>query len=878
MNLRITSIVLIYSILILPTINTQCQQQSNCFMPKCYCSNQLFPQMNIKDIPQMVYFAFDDAVTPVVAKHYNRIFTPIRQNPNGCPIKMSLYISHNYTDYGLVRDYYRKGHEIAVHSVNHMRVDNEDLLFKEAKLQKDALVKLAGVQEKNIWGWRSPFLLPAGDDQPRILKQLGFKYDISLTYTRASLQDNNMIWPFTLDYGWPHRCQIPECPKKSHPGFWEVPVISMMDKDNKYPCAYVDGCHSPIQTEQDAYDYLWNNFNSYYQGSRAPLGFHMHAAWFQYPTYDRIKVVNTFLDKILQLKDVYVITVKQLLEWMEDPTPAAKISNLKSWSCNQSRNNIIQILSKQRNISNSMKSNMSTNSLNPKKISNNQNISIFNQIERIDAGLFSRRQGNQWISMDSNSAQYLRERFEPRSVIDNINPRNEQVNHSNQLNHTDNMGFIQFTTLSPKLIEFNPISRWNQMKSRSSSIMKPSHFVHNNANVERINTQISIDPNLWSPLNIHTMPHSEMSKRLQNDQVSWQQDNQDIRLKKVSPSVLSQGFNVSNQTPATVRHYPNISRQNINKSSTSAQSLTCQKDTNCFLPNCFCKTTEIPLMPAYQRPQLLLLNFDGPINHLVYTKYETLFNTRANPDRCPIRGTLFVSARTNSTLVKKLYNMGLEISLRGLVDTSYRSYQKMRQDIINQMHSLTFGPQSLQMRDIKGWRSPSLKPVGDEQYKILKAFGFLYDSTLISKRVFNGKNGLFPFTLDYGWDELCQQERCPQNKHLGLWEIPISSLQDIKNGYSCNYADSCPQPMMTAEETEEFLWQNFLRHYQSNRHPFSINLSQKWFHWNYHQNYQGLVNFIDRVLGLGNAYFVSIADAIKWIQSPVKLSEIPVRC
>lgn len=819
MNLYTISTVLICSVWAFPETNAQCRQQVNCFMPKCYCSNKVFPQMRVKDIPQMVYFAFDDAVTPVVAKHYKRIFTPTRQNPNGCPIKMSLYISHNYTDYGFVRKYYKEGHEIAVHSVNHVRVDNEAVLYKEAKMQKEALAQLAGVQEKDIVGWRSPYLLSAGDDQPRILKQLGFKYDISLTYTRTSLKDDKMIWPFTLDYGWPHRCQIPECPKKSHPGFWEIPVISLMDKDDRFPCAYVDGCHSPPQTEQDAFDYLWNNFNSYYQGTRAPLGFHMHAAWFQYPLYDRVKVVNAFLDKILKLKDVYVITAKQMLEWMESPTPISHISGLKSWSCDQTRNNIIQHLPNQKTMLSPWKMSTSTSSLNPNKISQKQRINEFIQLEKTGTGFFSRKQNSQ------------------RNSMSNINQLSRQQDGTNQLNRTHNLRVNRFTSLAPELTDFSPISRWIQMKSRSSQTNLPWR---NDQTFQRINTQMPIGSNSWHPFNASTTRRSEM---------------------------------------AAVTHFSGFSGQNSNQSATSFKSvLGCQQNANCFLPKCFCKTTNIPLIPVYQRPQLILLNFDGPIHHSIYSKYETIFGTRVNPDRCPIRGTLFISARTNSSLAKRLHNMGLEISLRGLVDTSYRSYQKMRQDIINQVRSLTTSSHGLQMSDIKGWRSPSLKPVGDDQYKILKAFGFVYDSTLISKRVFNGKSGVFPFTLDYGWTEPCQQGPCPKNKHPELWEIPVSSLENIKHGHSCKYADGCPQPMLTAAETEEFLWRNFLRHYQSNRHPFSINLTQKWFHWHYHQNYQGLLNFIDRVLELGNVYFVSNTDAIKWIQSPVKWSEIPVRC
>ncbi|OWF45312.1 hypothetical protein KP79_PYT12758 [Mizuhopecten yessoensis] len=53
--------------------------------------------MDRRDIPQMVYFGFDDAVTPEGSKHYNVLFRRSRANPNGCPIGATLYILHQNT-------------------------------------------------------------------------------------------------------------------------------------------------------------------------------------------------------------------------------------------------------------------------------------------------------------------------------------------------------------------------------------------------------------------------------------------------------------------------------------------------------------------------------------------------------------------------------------------------------------------------------------------------------------------------------------------------------------------------------------------------------------------------------------------------------------
>ncbi|XP_036367018.1 chitin deacetylase 1-like [Octopus sinensis] len=155
-------------LLLVSTVNAGCQQEENCLSPNCYCSSKWFPKMNVTDIPQMVYFGFDDAVNSLINEYYDEIFTNNRNNPNGCPITMSLYVSDLYTDYKLVKKYYDAGHEIGVHGVNDKRIDTAAHLSEEAKQQRDNLIKHAEVKTDDIVGWRSPFLTSAGEEQPRI--------------------------------------------------------------------------------------------------------------------------------------------------------------------------------------------------------------------------------------------------------------------------------------------------------------------------------------------------------------------------------------------------------------------------------------------------------------------------------------------------------------------------------------------------------------------------------------------------------------------------------------------------------------------------------------------------------------------------------------
>ncbi|XP_052788900.1 chitin deacetylase 8-like [Mya arenaria] len=301
----------------------------DCHPPKCSCPQYNYP-MNREDIPQMVYFGFDDAVNVMVSALYDRIFTENRTNPNGCPAKMTLFVSHKYTDYRRVKNFHENGHEIGVHSVTHSVIGNENLLRQEAKKQKDILMSRAGIPEKDIVGWRSPFLKPASVNQPKILKELGYEYDITYTYTRTHMSSPKP-WPFTLDSGWPFRCATRPCARTRVKGFWTVPVEGLMDFKDLYPCTYVDGCVIGASNEKEAYKYLMDNFMSYYNTTRSPFGLNMHAAWF-YRSFN-LDAMLRFLDDIGKMDNVYIVTVKQMLDWMKYPTPLANISSLKSWNC-----------------------------------------------------------------------------------------------------------------------------------------------------------------------------------------------------------------------------------------------------------------------------------------------------------------------------------------------------------------------------------------------------------------------------------------------------------------------------------------------------------------------------------------------------------------
>nr|AFO53263.1 chitin deacetylase isoform B [Sinohyriopsis cumingii] len=375
---------------------TECLKDHTCNPPDCFCCRDkfVFP-FKSSEIPQMVYFTFDDAVTEQVSVFYRELFDGSRKNPNGCPISMTLFISHDNTKYPIVNEFYRKGMEIASHSVTHSQLNTSNFLM-EAKSQRENLAKLAGIPVESIKGWRSPYLKPTGDLQPSTLKELGYLYDATLTFSKRNLREKAPT-PFTLDYGWPYDCKVNPCPAGVHNGFWEVPVVSLMDYKQQYDCVYVDGCMNPPPDETAAYQFLWENFNSYYTNSRIPFGINMHPSWFYYP--DRLKAMDRFIQKLTSLNDVYIVNVGQVIEWLMNPTPLSKLSTFAPW--NTCRSNITFSLQVQEP---SMASSMTTQQLPSRALSSAEirRQHILHRMQRIREELRHRR-----LNIDAENTQPL---------------------------------------------------------------------------------------------------------------------------------------------------------------------------------------------------------------------------------------------------------------------------------------------------------------------------------------------------------------------------------------------------------------------------------------------------------------------------------------
>jgi len=276
----------------------------------------------------------DDTVSDEFLPIYESLFKDSRLNPNGCPIRGTFYVSHNGTDYNLVRKLYEQGHEIASHSLSHRYPQSywthqTSAEWKnEMNGQRRNIATSASIPLPEIRGMRAPFLETGGDAQFSMMKDSGFLYDA--TFMTGPHAEGG-AWPFTLDYPPTVQfCSNNNCPKSSWPGIWEVPINRWIYHKTGEACSMTDFCATQPADEVEALSYFWHNFNRFYQGNRAPLGIHFHANWLL-KSNGILEALNSFIDSLLDKNDVYFVTAYQVIEWIRQPQSVNKASLFKPW-------------------------------------------------------------------------------------------------------------------------------------------------------------------------------------------------------------------------------------------------------------------------------------------------------------------------------------------------------------------------------------------------------------------------------------------------------------------------------------------------------------------------------------------------------------------
>lgn len=65
----------------------------------------------------MIILAFSGALNVLNAEPFGYLLNETRMNPNGCPIKATFFVPHEYASYYYVQKLYGQGHEIAMQTV-----------------------------------------------------------------------------------------------------------------------------------------------------------------------------------------------------------------------------------------------------------------------------------------------------------------------------------------------------------------------------------------------------------------------------------------------------------------------------------------------------------------------------------------------------------------------------------------------------------------------------------------------------------------------------------------------------------------------------------------------------------------------------------------
>jgi len=325
---------------------------ASCQLPDCACSGSE-PYVN-GTRPQIVYLTFDDALTAQASSQfYDELFgRPTEHNnsnPNGCALRATHYVTHQYTDYSLVNRWWRFGHEIASHSITHRnnltywQSMTEAEWAKEMVGQRRITSQFANVPACDISGMRSPFLQLGGDTQFSMLHNNNFDYDCSWPTRAFGYMDAETgLYPYTMDYQSVQDCEIKPCPTCSYPGLWVQPMLDLEDEwigsvvpGQGNPCSMLDACtiiphdeYGPEDPKQ-VYDMLKRNFDRVYtgdagfggdfqEGNRAPWGLYMHAAWFFGQPW-HFEGYKMFVQEISSYDDVWIVPVKAGLDYMRNP-------------------------------------------------------------------------------------------------------------------------------------------------------------------------------------------------------------------------------------------------------------------------------------------------------------------------------------------------------------------------------------------------------------------------------------------------------------------------------------------------------------------------------------------------------------------------------
>lgn len=293
----------------------------------------------------------------------------------------------------------------------------------------------------------------------------------------------------------------------------------------------------------------------------------------------------------------------------------------------------------------------------------------------------------------------------------------------------------------------------------------------------------------------------------------------------------------------------------------------------CQLPYCFCsKSGDVgPLGADAQTkdiPQVVALMFDGAINTNNFNLYKSLLSIKRNnnSNECSVRGTFFMLHNYNNYhQTEYFYSKGHEIAISSVTGESlqYSNESDWRLEL-TRMREMLAKYASIPPEDILGVRAPRFRPGFDEQFKIVVEEGFVWDSSVTTKVT---DRPIWPYTLDYRIPHKCKVESCPKKSYPGLWEIPANlHYVEDQSGGSCSYLDQCIFAHFDENDVFNWLKEDFLRFYESNRAPYTMPFHTNWF--THPHQVKGLEKFVRWTLEKPDVYYLTATEVLLWMSDP----------
>ena len=331
----------------------------------------------IAQAPMFVVIGFDDNTEAAGIDWAMNLFEN-KRNRDGSAARVSFYM--NTVDFGSssalvnsVKRLNRSSHEIGNHTRTHHDGLTEDEIkylsqsrWKSAIANASAdLTQKVGVEQRNIQGFRAPYLL-YNQNLLRELKSQGFLYDCSIEEGYApNFDGTNFRWPYRLDNGspghnenWYGRAENPNHISISGvSGLWELPNhVFMVPKDSE--CAKYgisrglwDRLRREIPYLSDykitGFDYnLWStaklnksevlgilkyNLDLRLRGNRAPFMLGAHTQFYvgdwaahhapNATSKQMREAISEFVNYALSKDAVRIRPGKEIIEWCSNPTP-----------------------------------------------------------------------------------------------------------------------------------------------------------------------------------------------------------------------------------------------------------------------------------------------------------------------------------------------------------------------------------------------------------------------------------------------------------------------------------------------------------------------------------------------------------------------------